>query len=386
MTGVAALILAGGTGVRLGGDRPKQYLSLAGEPILRRAARCFLTHPDVDAVRVVMREEDRADYDRAVSGLDLLAPVAGGKDRQESGLRGLESLSDIAPAKVLIHDAARPFVAPDLVARVVAALDGAPAAIPAVPVVDTLKKSDKDGSRVAATVDRASLWRAQTPQGFRYAEILDAHRAAVGKALTDDAAIAESAGLEIALVAGDEDNVKVTTMQDLERTERALGGGAPRIGTGFDVHRFGDGDHVMLCGVAVPHSHGLEGHSDADAGLHAITDALLGTIAAGDIGMHFPPSDEKWRGATSDVFLRHAGKMVADAGGRIVNIDVTLICEAPKIGPHRDAMAARIAEILEIDRGRVSVKATTTEGLGFTGRGEGIAAQASAAVTFPYHS
>ena len=383
MTGVAALILAGGTGVRLGGDRPKQYLSLAGEPILRRAVRCFLTHPDVDAVRVVLREEDRADYDRAVSGLDLLAPVTGGKDRQESGLRGLESLSDVAPTKVLIHDAARPFVAPDLVARVVAALDGAPAAIPAVPVVDTLKKADKGGNRVAATVDRAGLWRAQTPQGFRYADILDAHLAVVGKALTDDAAIAESAGLDIALVAGDEDNVKVTTMQDLERAERAIGGGASRIGTGFDVHRFGNGDHVMLCGIAVPHSHGLEGHSDADAGLHAITDALLGTIAAGDIGMHFPPSDEKWRGATSDVFLRHAGTMVADAGGRIVNIDVTLICETPKIGPHRDAMAARIAEILGIDRGRVSVKATTTEGLGFTGRGEGIAAQASAAVTFP---
>ena len=381
MSGTAALILAGGSGLRLGGDQAKQYRALGGETILRRAVLCFLEHPGVDAVRVVIRENDRSEYDRAIAGLDLLDPVIGGKSRQESGLRGLESLTDLAPEKVLIHDAARPFVDAAVISRVIDALDGGPGAIPALPVVDTLKRADKGGESVAGTVDRSGLWRAQTPQGFRYADILDAHRAASGESLTDDAAIAEHAGLAVALVDGHEDNIKVTTMHDLARAERVLAGaGAARTGTGFDVHRFGDGDHVMLCGVKVPHGQGLEGHSDADVGLHALTDALLGAVAAGDIGMHFPPSDDKWRGATSDVFLRHAGQMVADKGGRIVNVDVTLICEAPKIGPHRARMTARIAEILGIDEARVSVKATTTEGLGFTGRGEGIAAQATAAV------
>lgn len=388
MTGCTALILAGGSGVRLGADLPKQYLLLAGEPILRRSLRAFLDHPAVDAVRVVIGAEDRERYDEAVEGLDLLPAIIGGATRQESGRLGLESLEGLNPQHVMIHDAARPLVSADLIGRVIAALDDHPGAIPAMPVVDTLKRSDDTGARAVETVERTGLWRAQTPQGFRYADILAAHRAldkaSAGRELTDDAAIAQAAGLDVALVTGDEDNIKVTTMDDLTRAARILtGASVTRVGTGFDVHRFGTGDSVMLCGVRIPHDRGLEGHSDADVALHAITDALLGAIAAGDIGMHFPPSDEKWRGAASDVFLRHAASLVRDTGGEIVNIDVTLICEAPKIGPHRQAMAARVAEIVEIEAARVGVKGTTTEGLGFTGRGEGIAAQAVASVRLP---
>lgn len=388
MTGCAALILAGGSGVRLGAGLPKQYLPVAGEPILRRSACAFLDHPAVDAVRVVIGAEDRERYDEAVEGLDLLPAAIGGATRQESGRLGLESLEGLNPERVLIHDAARPLVSADLIGRVIAALDDYPGAIPALPVVDTLKRSDDTGARAVETVERMGLWRAQTPQGFRYGDILAAHRAldkaSAGRELTDDAAIAQAAGLEVALVTGDEDNIKVTTMDDLARAARILtGASVMRVGTGFDVHRFGTGDSVMLCGVRIPHDRGLEGHSDADVALHAITDALLGAIAAGDIGMHFPPSDEKWRGAASDVFLRHAAALVRDTGGEIVNIDVTLICEAPRIGPHRQAMAARVAEILEIEAARVGVKGTTTEGLGFTGRGEGIAAQAVASVRLP---
>lgn len=388
MTGCVALILAGGSGVRLGADMPKQYLPVAGRSILGRSACAFLDHPAVDAVRVVIGAEDRGRYDEAVRGLDLLPAATGGQTRRESGRLGLESLEALNPARVLIHDAARPLVSADLIERVVAALDDYPGAVPALPVVDTLKRADGAGVRAVETVERAGLWRAQTPQGFRYADILAAHRAldsvSAGQELTDDAAIAQAAGLEVALVMGDEDNIKVTTMDDLARAERILtGASVMRVGNGFDVHRFGTGDSVTLCGVRIPHDRGLEGHSDADVALHAITDALLGAVAAGDIGMHFPPSDEKWRGAASDVFLRHAAGLVRDKGGTIVNIDVTLICEAPRIGPHREAMAARVAEIAGIEAARVGVKGTTTEGLGFTGRGEGIAAQAVASVLLP---
>jgi 2-C-methyl-D-erythritol 4-phosphate cytidylyltransferase/2-C-methyl-D-erythritol 2,4-cyclodiphosphate synthase len=284
----------------------------------------------------------------------------------------------------LIHDGARPFVDDGLIARTLAALDTAPGALPAIPVSDTLKRAE-DG-KVAATVERAGLWQAQTPQGFRFADILAAHRDVAGEALTDDAAVAERAGLDVVLVQGSANNVKVTTSDDLERAERRLGetpaqAGEVRVGTGFDVHRFTDGDHVMLCGVKVPFEKGLAGFSDADVGLHALTDAILGALGAGDIGTHFPPGDARWAGASSDRFLRHAAEMVAAADGQVVHVDLTLICERPKIGPHRDAMVARIAGILRLSESRVSVKGKTTERLGFTGRGEGIAAQAVATLS-----
>ncbi|TVR99220.1 MAG: bifunctional 2-C-methyl-D-erythritol 4-phosphate cytidylyltransferase/2-C-methyl-D-erythritol 2,4-cyclodiphosphate synthase [Rhodospirillales bacterium] len=385
MTDAVALIVAGGRGERLGGTVPKQYQPLAGVAMLRRAITPFLNHPRITAVRVVFRADDREHYDRAVAGLDMEPPVAGGASRQESARLGLESLAQHPPAAVLIHDAARPFCPPDLIDRTLAALALAPAAVPAVPVHDTLKRVDRDQpGRIADTVDRTGLYRVQTPQAFRYDLILAAHRRLAGEACTDDAQVAERAGLAVALVPGDEDNVKVTTPDDYRRAERRLlAETETRTGFGFDVHRFGPGDHVMLGGIAIPHDAGLIGHSDADVALHAATDAILGAIAAGDIGSHFPPSDPRWQGAPSAGFLRHAAEMVAQAGGRIVHLDLTVICERPKIGPHRAAMAARIADILGLVPRRISIKATTTERLGFTGRGEGIAVQAAATVSMP---
>ncbi len=384
MPGCIALIVAAGRGQRLGGGIPKQYRRLGGEPLLRWTVQRFLAHPDVSAVRAVIHPDDRPLYDEAVSGLAILPPVDGGETRQDSCRLGLESLADQHPDTVLIHDAARPFVDADIIARTLGSLAEHAGAVAAVPVVDTLKR-EADG-RVAATVERGGLWRAQTPQGFRYGEILAAHRAASGQSLTDDAAVAENAGLDVVLIEGSEENFKITTEQDFQRAESMLAsgdGGETRTGAGFDVHRFGPGDHVMLCGVELPHDQGLVGHSDADVGLHALTDALLGAIGAGDIGAHFPPSDPQWKGAPSDVFLREAARLVADRGGRITGVDVTLICEAPKIRPHHARLVARVAEILDIAAERVSVKATTTEGLGFTGRGEGIAAQAMATIEIP---
>jgi 2-C-methyl-D-erythritol 4-phosphate cytidylyltransferase/2-C-methyl-D-erythritol 2,4-cyclodiphosphate synthase len=288
------------------------------------------------------------------------------------------------PARVLVHDGARPFLDAGLVDRVLAALDESPAAIPALPLRDTVKRGA--GGVVTQTVERADLWRAQTPQGFRYKDILAAHRGVIGQDLPDDAAVAERAGLPVRLIEGSEDNIKVTTADDLARAARILSArlGDVRTGQGFDVHAFGPGDHVWLCGIKVPHDRALIGHSDADAGLHALTDAILGALGAGDIGVHFPPSDAQWRGAPSHKFLRHAAELVKQAAGAISHVDVTLICERPKIGPHRAAMVKRVAEILELDPKRVSVKATTTEQLGFTGRGEGIAAQAVATLRLPF--
>ena len=383
MPSCIALVVAAGRGTRFGAALPKQYLPLAGKPVLRHSLEAFATHPKIGRVRVVYNPDDAADYGRASAGLNLLPPVAGGAARQDSVRLGLESLEPLAPEHVLIHDGARPFLDRGTIDRVMAALADAPAVVPALKLADTVKRAE-DG-RVLETVERAQLWRAQTPQGFRYREILAAHRAANGLDLPDDAAVAERAGLAVRLVAGSEDNVKVTTAEDLARGERAAAGrlGDVRTGQGFDVHAFGPGDHVWLCGVKVPHDRGLIGHSDADCGLHALTDAILGALGAGDIGVHFPPSDPQWRGAPSHRFLRHAADLVGQAGGGIAHVDVTLICERPKIGPHRAAMVARIAEILGIDPKRVSVKATTTETLGFTGRGEGMAAQAIATLRLP---
>jgi len=373
-----ALVVAAGRGTRLGGDRPKQYRMLAGKPMLRHSLETLSRHAGIGRVRVVFNPADAADYAEAAAGLDLLPPVAGGAARQDSVRLGLESLSELAPSRVLVHDGARPLLDAGTVDRVLAALDQAPAAVPALPLNDTVKRGA--GNRVIETVDRANLWRIQTPQGFRFMEILAAHRASAGLDLSDDAAVAERAKLAVTLVEGSADNIKVTNADDLARAERLLASrqGDIRTGQGFDVHAFGPGDHLWLCGVKLPHGQGLVGHSDADVGLHALTDAILGALGAGDIGVHFPPSDPQWRGASSDRFLRHAADLVREKGGAIAHVDVTVICERPRIGPHRDAMVARISQILALDPSRVSVKATTTEGLGFTGRGEGIAAQAVA--------
>jgi 2-C-methyl-D-erythritol 4-phosphate cytidylyltransferase / 2-C-methyl-D-erythritol 2,4-cyclodiphosphate synthase len=378
-----ALVVAAGRGTRLGAPLPKQYLPLGGVAVLRHGVRALAEHPSIAAVRVIIHPDDRPHYDSATAGLGLMPPVDGGAQRQDSVRNGLESLADAAPELVLIHDGARPFLDRPVIDRVLIGLGAHQGAIAALPVRDTVKRGD--GGRIAATIDRSALWRAQTPQGFHYGPIVAAHRAAAGAELSDDAAVAERAGIDVALVEGSEDNFKVTTMDDLARAERLLAArnGDIRTGQGFDVHVFGPGDHVWLCGVAVPHDRGLVGHSDADVGLHALTDAVLGAIGAGDIGMHFPPSDPQWRGAPSHRFLRHAADLVAAGGGSIAHVDVTVICERPQVGPHRAAMTARIAEILALAPTRVNVKATTTEGLGFTGRGEGIAAQAVATIRLP---
>lgn len=379
---VAALIVAAGRGTRAGPGAPKQYRLLAGETVLRRTLGAFCGHPGIGLVLAVIHPDDREAYEAAATGLPkLLPPSPGGPTRQASVLLGLEALAAHGPARVLIHDGARPLISPDIIARSIAALDEHQGALVALPVTDTIRRAAN--GLAGETVPRDGLWRAQTPQAFRFDAILDAHRKGAGGELTDDVAVAAAAGIEVAIIEGDESNMKITSADDLARAERLLsGGGESRTGSGFDVHRFGPGDHVMLCGVAVPHTHGLVGHSDADAGLHALTDAILGAIGAGDIGKHFPPSDSQWKGASSDRFLAHAAKLARDAGGRIVNVDVTFICERPKIGPHVEAMRARVADILGVDVARVSVKATTTEGLGFTGRGEGLAAQALASLSF----
>ena len=383
MTGCIALIVAAGSGTRFGGELPKQYTPLAGRAVLRHSAETFLGHPAISAVRVVISAEHRSLYDAATAGLQLLPPVCGGPNRQDSVRNGLESMTDLQPDHVLIHDAARPFLSASIIDRTLIALADAPGAIVAVPVTDTLKRA-QDGL-VGETVDRSGLWRAQTPQAFRFAEILAAHRGAKGAAMTDDAAVAEAAGLPMKLVMGADDNFKITAVEDLHRAERLLAPAAAefRTGTGYDVHRFTSGAGVTICGIRIAHDQALEGHSDADVGLHALTDAILGAIGAGDIGSHFPPSDPQWRGVDSAKFLEHAAGLVATRGGRITHVDVTLICERPKIAPHRAAMVSRIAAILGLAEGRVSVKATTTEGLGFTGRREGIAAQAVATVALP---
>ncbi|MCW2246456.1 2-C-methyl-D-erythritol 4-phosphate cytidylyltransferase/2-C-methyl-D-erythritol 2,4-cyclodiphosphate synthase [Azospirillum fermentarium] len=381
----AVLIVAAGSGQRFGPGRPKQYHTLGGCAVLRRTIGAFTAHPGVGTVLAVINPGHRDLYDAATAGLDLPEPVPGGASRQDSVRHGLERLAALPcpPDRVLIHDGARPIIAAETIAAVIAALDHTPGAVAAVPVIDTLKRAD--GGTVAGTVDRAGLWRAQTPQGFRFPDILAAHRAAAGLELTDDAAVAERAGLAVSIVPGREENIKVTTPDDLTRAERLLNQSLTdvRVGTGFDVHRFAPGDEVFLCGVKVPHTHTLDGHSDADVALHALTDALLGAIGDGDIGSHFPPSDPQWKGADSARFLRHAAGLVAARGGRIAHVDVTVVCERPKVGPHRAAMVARVAELLALDPSRVSVKATTTERLGFTGRGEGIAAQAVATVRLP---
>ena len=383
MPGIAALIVAGGSGVRAGGGLPKQYHALGGRPMICRAITAFQSHPDISLVQVVIGSGQDAVFKASTAGLSLPAPVQGGETRQDSVRHGLAALGASAPEFVLIHDAARPLVSAAAISSVTAALkNGAKAVLPLLQVPDSLRRRSE--ASVGEAVPREGVCRAQTPQGFRFDDIRAAHERFAGANASDDIALAERAGLSITAVSGDEMNLKVTTKADFDFAERLLAGTSEtRTGMGFDVHRFVPGDHVWLCGVRVPHDHRLEGHSDADAGLHALTDAILGAMAAGDIGQHFPPTDEKWRGAPSRLFLEHAAKLVRDAGGDIVHCDITMICERPKLAPHRDTMRASIAEILHVDVARVSVKATTTEGLGFTGRGEGLTAQAIVTIRLP---
>lgn len=375
MSHIAVLIVAAGKGERAGRAGPKQYEPLAGKPMLRRAADAFGGWP----VRVVIGPGQEALY-RAAMGPGAPPPIIGGARRQDSVRLGLEAMAQNAPEFVLIHDAARPLVSRAVIERVIGALEkGADGALPMLAVADTLRRKD-EGRWV--TVPREGLERAQTPQGFRFDAILQAHRDHARDDASDDVAIACLAGLAVESVPGEEINLKVTTEKDFALAERLMRD-ETRSGMGYDAHRFTDGDHVWLCGIKISHDHGLLGHSDADAGLHALTDAVLGAISEGDIGQHFPPTDERWRGAPSWKFLDQAMRLVTAKGGEILNCDVTLICERPKIGPHRQAMRARIAEILGLQIERVSVKATTTEGMGFTGRGEGLAAQAIATIRLP---
>lgn len=383
MTNIA-LIVAAGKGTRTGLDIPKQYIEIAGKTILRWTIEAFLQHPDIDAVQVVIAEDGRAQYAAATEGLSLLAPVIGGAERQESVWRGLEALLAHVPQYVLIHDAARPFVSGDLISRTLQALEaGAEAALPALSIADSLK-SLEDG-RIAGSLDRNRIVAAQTPQGFAFAPILAAHRAFAGEGLGDDTAVAERAGIEIVRIEGETGNIKITTPDDIATARQRIAGALTdvRTGFGFDVHAFTAGDGVWLGGIHIPHNAALKGHSDADVALHALTDALLGAIGAGDIGTYFPPSDTRWKGAPSDQFLTHAAGLIASRGGVIAHVDLTLICEAPRIGPHRAAMRERIAGLLGLPEDRVSIKGTTTEKLGFTGRQEGIAAQAVATVRLP---
>ncbi len=374
------IIVAAGRGQRFGTATPKQYSVMAGAPLLSWSLRTFTQHPRVRWVIPVIHPDDSEAYRSAAAGLKLHAPVNGGATRQESVLRGLEALADDPPGTVLIHDAARPGIDASVISRVIDGLGRAPGVIPTLAVADTLKRVDING-QIVQTLARAHLYAAQTPQGFHYDKILAAHRAAKGLELTDDAAVFERAGHPVITVTGSTANMKITTQDDLLRMEHSLL--ETRVGSGFDTHRFAPGDHVMLCGVRIAHTHQLLGHSDADVALHAATDAILGAIGAGDIGMHFPPSNADYKDAPSDKFLAHAMELLRARGGILSHLDITIICEQPKVGPHREAMVSSLARIAGVEPGRISVKATTTEGLGFTGRGEGIAAQATATVRVP---
>ena len=384
----AAVIVAAGRGLRAGTGGPKQYRSIGGQTVIFRAMEPFCRHPQLFAVQPVVNPDDIQMFQDAVCGLSHASPTEGGATRQASVHAGLEALAPQKPDIVLIHDAARPFVSQELISRAIDAVKPTGAAVPTIAVADTIKLVDGKGN-VEATPERARLRIAQTPQVFYFDAILDAHRRAAREGrsdFTDDAALAEWAGLTVATFEGDVANIKLTTPEDFVREESRLGSalGDIRTGTGYDVHAFGAGDHVMICGVRVPHTKGFLAHSDGDVGLHALVDAILGALADGDIGSHFPPSDPQWKGAASHQFLKYAVDRVSARGGRISNLEVTLICERPKIGPLRDQMRARIAEISGVDISRVAVKATTSEKLGFTGREEGIAATASATIRLPW--
>jgi len=374
---VAAILVAAGSGSRFGAETPKQYLRLAGKPVIRYAAEAL-----AGRVEWLQPVGDAAAIEAALRGMRHLRTVPGGATRQQSVLAGLEALEAVAPDAVLVHDAARPLLPKGTIPALLAALEHAAGAIPAVPVADTLKRVK--GGLITATVSREGLYRAQTPQAFRYNVLLAAHRSGASVAATDDASLLEAVGQAVAIVPGSDDNIKLTYPEDLARLERLMTAHLiPHVGTGFDVHVLEAGRKLMLCGIEVPHDKGLAGHSDADVGIHALCDAIYGALAEGDIGRHFPPSQAAWKDADSARFLAHAAERIAARGGLLANADVTLICERPKIAPHAAPMTARLAALLGVDAARISVKATTTEKLGFTGRGEGIAAQAVATLLLP---
>jgi 2-C-methyl-D-erythritol 4-phosphate cytidylyltransferase/2-C-methyl-D-erythritol 2,4-cyclodiphosphate synthase len=385
---VAAVVVAAGRGLRAGGGVPKQYRFIGGEPVIRSSLALMAWHGEISAVVPVIHPDDAAAFAAAAKGLKLMSPIFGGTTRQASVRAGLEALSSHPPDIVLVHDAARPFCSATLVSRAVAACAQTGAAIPALEVSDTIKSVNANGI-VTGTHDRATLRSVQTPQAFAYPALLDAHRRAAQTGrddFSDDAALAQWAGLKVAVFAGESGNTKLTTDDDFARAEarRVASLADLRVGSGVDVHTFGPGDHVMLCGVRIPHDRGLTGHSDADVAMHALVDAILGALADGDIGAHFSPNDPRWRGAASDQFLAFAVERVRERGGRIAHLDLSIVCEAPRLDVHRDAMRERIAAIADIAVERVAVKATTSEKLGFTGRGEGIAAFATATVRLPW--
>lgn len=372
-----AIVLAAGRGTRAGGTQPKQWQILLGKPLLAWSVEAFMSHDDIDGVVVVHHPEDQD----LISQVPAAARcVEGGANRDNSVRCALEALKDQAPDYVLIHDAARPCLTQSLISSCIEAMRSHGAAAPAVAVQDTLWRC---GDTVETIVDRSGLWRAQTPQCFSYPLICAAHAAATAQA-TDDVQVVRAMGHSVAIVPGDADNLKVTVPGDFARAERILRGRMKlRLGNGFDVHKFGPGTQITLCGITLPHKFGLLGHSDADVGMHAVTDAIYGALAQGDIGQHFPPSDPQWKGAPSDIFLKHAVHLAKELGFRIENVDCTLICEFPKIGPYAQKMRARMAQIMDLDRDQISIKATTSETLGFTGREEGIAAMATAALVSP---
>jgi 2-C-methyl-D-erythritol 4-phosphate cytidylyltransferase/2-C-methyl-D-erythritol 2,4-cyclodiphosphate synthase len=387
---VAAVIVAGGSGLRAGGEKPKQYQLIGGKPVIWWTLKAFLDHPGVAHVQPVIGEGHEAMFEESVAGLSLPRPVIGGSTRQESCRIGVEAVERHLPRKVLIHDAARPFVSQDLISHVIAWLERYSAVIPGMPVAETLKYAP--GGIVSRTVDRAGIWTAQTPQGFAYEPILAAHRKAVTEAtanLTDDASVAEHAGIAISMIPGRHENKKLTTAEDIEMADRDMMSrtlnNLPdiRMGQGIDIHPFEPGDAVTLCGVAIPHDKKLKGHSDADAAMHALTDAILGTIGEGDIGTHFPPSEPQWKGAPSRIFLEKAVALLEQRNGLIANVDITILAEAPKIAPHVAAMKEFLAPLLRLTPDRIAIKATTMEKLGAIGRKEGIMAFATATVRLP---
>jgi 2-C-methyl-D-erythritol 4-phosphate cytidylyltransferase / 2-C-methyl-D-erythritol 2,4-cyclodiphosphate synthase len=382
----AVVVVAAGRGTRAGGDLPKQYRIIRGEPVISHTLRLFATHPGIGRVQPVIHRDDVSRFDAAIAGLTVCRPVLGGATRQASVRAGLEALEPARPRVVLIHDAARPFASAALIARAIAA-GSSGAAVPGLTPTDTFKKVDAAGV-VIDTVDRDRFRAVQTPQAFDFAALIAAHRRALAAGredFTDDAALAEWAGMKVTVFEGESGNIKLTTEEDFARIAAAEFAALADVRTaaGYDVHSFGDGDHVWLAGVRIPHDRGLTGYSDADAPLHALVDAILGALADGDIGSHFPPGDPRWKGKSSDHFLAFAAERVRQRGGRIAHLDITIVCEAPRIGPHRDAMRARIAAITGVTIDRVAVKATTNEELGFIGRREGIAAMATATIRLP---
>lgn len=396
MTKIAAIVVAAGRGTRVAGaGRPKQYIDISGEMLLTRTLRPLLEHPRIDRCLVVVHRDNVALYEAAATALPrpgcekLMPPALGGETRQQSVEAGLAALTDNPPDLVLIHDAARPFVTGAQLDALIGELEKTGASILASPLADTVKRALPQSQSIETTISRERLWRAETPQGFHFEDIRRAHAAARNSGrtdFTDDASIAEWAGMTVTLVDSGGGNTKITTAEDVAMAERHFATQAAMetcVGQGFDVHRFTDGDHVWLCGVKIAHSRGVEAHSDGDVALHALTDAILGAIGDGDIGIHFKNTDPRWRGASSDQFLLDAKRRVENCGGKIRHVDVTILAEAPKIGPHRQAMIDRLSALLDLPAHRIGLKATTTEGMGFTGRREGLAAMATATVVLP---